>query len=82
MATLYFAFFIAVLTAVFALQNTTRVTVRLLFWQYELHSCWLFSARQRWGPYWLPCWPLVLRGDGPGSSGICRQQTWRKRHGP
>jgi putative membrane protein len=35
MATLYFAFFIAVLTAVFALQNTTRVTVHLLFWQYE-----------------------------------------------
>jgi lipopolysaccharide assembly protein A len=35
MATLYFAFFIAVLTAVFALQNTTRVAVRLLFWQYE-----------------------------------------------
>jgi uncharacterized integral membrane protein len=35
MATLYFAFFIAVLTSVFALQNTTRVTVRLLLWQYE-----------------------------------------------
>jgi uncharacterized integral membrane protein len=35
MATLYLACFIALLTAAFALQNTTPVTVRFLFWQYD-----------------------------------------------
>ncbi len=35
MATLFFAFFLALLTAVFALQNTDRATVRFLIWEYE-----------------------------------------------
>ncbi len=35
MATLFFAFLLALLTAVFALQNTDRVTVRFLIWEYE-----------------------------------------------
>jgi uncharacterized integral membrane protein len=35
MATLYLACFLALLTALFALQNATPVTVRLLFWQQD-----------------------------------------------
>ena len=35
MVTLYLASFIALLTAVLALQNATPVTVHLLFWQHD-----------------------------------------------
>jgi len=35
MATLYLACFLALLAAVFVLQNTTPLTVRLLFWQFD-----------------------------------------------
>lgn len=35
MATLFLAFLLALLTAVFALQNTAPATVRFLIWEYE-----------------------------------------------
>lgn len=35
MASLFFAFLLALLTAAFAIQNTASVTVRLLLWELE-----------------------------------------------